>query len=83
MLLYFSQILAVFIVGGYALTCDPHEYPLEDFCCPKCPLGKIQHKFQVYKVLLSPQLGGSSFSASHVVIGGDGTMCCTVASCGR
>lgn len=81
MLLYFSQILAVFIVGGYALTCDESEYLLETFCCPKCPAGKIQHKFG-YKVLLSPQLGGTSFSASHVVIGGDRTMSCTVPSCG-
>lgn len=81
MLLYFSQILAVFIVGGYALTCDLSEYLLETFCCPKCPPGKILHKFG-YKGLWSPQLGGSSFSASHVVIGGDRTMCCTVASCG-
>lgn len=34
------KILAVFIVGGYALTCGPSEYLLETFCCPKCPQGK-------------------------------------------
>lgn len=42
---YFSQILAFVVVGGYSLQCDPSEYPLDTFCCPKCPSGKIKFCF--------------------------------------
>lgn len=53
MLPYVSQIVALFLVGGYSLACDPFEYELETFCCPKCPPGKTQDKFGLLQYFAS------------------------------